>query len=162
MSSGGIKYDVIRQTVSKWGRGLSVPDAEMLISISEVFDIPVNKLIGENISLENPDNLKELSNKLEIINLQLAHRKESKRKFWHSLFIFLGIALVLTVIGILTMSNTYLEWDYNDPELAVLGVLIHAFVWIFIRVAPFIFTGLIVGISLTKKTNDLINLLSHF
>ena len=44
-----IKLNVVRQTISKWEQGLSVPDAEMLISISEVFEIPVSTLLGENI-----------------------------------------------------------------------------------------------------------------
>lgn len=39
-----IKLNVVRQTVSKWKRGLSVPDAKMLLSLSEVFDTPVSAL----------------------------------------------------------------------------------------------------------------------
>ena len=78
-----IKLNVVRQTISKWETGLSVPDAEMLISISEVFNTPVSTLLGESISEKNPDNLKEISEKLEVINLQLANKRENKRKFWH-------------------------------------------------------------------------------
>ena len=44
-----IKLNVVRQTVSKWESGLSVPDAEMLITISEIFETPVNEILGENI-----------------------------------------------------------------------------------------------------------------
>lgn len=43
-----IKLNVVRQTISKWKQGLSVPDAEMLISISEVFDTPISTLLEEN------------------------------------------------------------------------------------------------------------------
>lgn len=43
-----IKLNVVRQTISKWEQGLSVPDAEMLISISEVFDTPISTLLEEN------------------------------------------------------------------------------------------------------------------
>ena len=75
-----IKLNVVRQTVSKWEQGLSVPDAEMLISISEVFDTPVSTLLGESIKVDNQNDLKVISEKLEIINLQLSKRKESKRK----------------------------------------------------------------------------------
>ena len=42
-----VKLNVVRQTVSKWEQGLSVPDAEMLISISEVFETPVSTILGE-------------------------------------------------------------------------------------------------------------------
>ncbi len=146
-----IKLNVVRQTISKWEQGLSVPDAEMLVSISEVFDIPVSTLLGETIKEESPDTLKEISEKLEIINLQLAQRRESKRRFWHWFFIILCIILILLFIGILTIGNTYMEWNYNDPELSVLGVGIHSFVWIFTRIAPLIIIGSIFGICLTRK-----------
>ena len=42
-----IKLNVVRQTVSKWERGLSVPDSEMLINISEILETPVSVLLGE-------------------------------------------------------------------------------------------------------------------
>ena len=145
-----VKLNVVRQTISKWEQGLSVPDAEMLISISEVFDTPVSTLLGETISEDNPDRLKEISQKLEIINLQLAQKKESKRKFCHWFFIVLCVVLVSILIGMVTLGNTYMEWDYNDPELSVLGVIIHVFVWISIRVVPFVFIGSIIGICLTR------------
>ena len=70
-----IKLNVVRQTISKWEQGLSVPDAEMLISISKVFDTPVSTLLGETITEESPNNLKEISKKLKTINLQLAEKK---------------------------------------------------------------------------------------
>ena len=146
-----IKLNVVRQTISKWEQGLSVPDSEMLISLPEVFDIPVSKLLGETIPEDNPDNLKEIAEKLEIINLQMAQRKESIRKFWHWFFIILCILLVLIFISLSTLGNTYMEWDYNNPELAFLGVGIHYFVWIFMRIAPLAFIGSIIGICLTSK-----------
>lgn len=75
-----IKLNVVRQTISKWEQGLSVPDAEMLISISEVFDTPVSTFLGENLSESKEDDLKVISEKLEIINLQLSQRKKRKEK----------------------------------------------------------------------------------
>ena len=44
-----IKLNVVRQTVSKWEQGLSVPDAAMLISLSEALETPVSVLLGENL-----------------------------------------------------------------------------------------------------------------
>ena len=146
-----IKLNVVRQTISKWEQGLSVPDAEMLISISEIFDTPVSTLLGETIPLEKSDSLKEISEKLEIINLQLAQKRESNRKFWHLFFIVLCILLLLVFAFITTLGNTYMEWNYNDPELSVLGVGIHAFVWVFMRIFPFILIGSIIGVCLTRK-----------
>ena len=82
-----IKLNVVRQTISKWEQGLSVPDSEMLVLISEVLETPVSILLGENIPESKVDDLKAISEKLEIINLQLSKRKESKRKFWHCTFL---------------------------------------------------------------------------
>ena len=48
-----VMLNVVRQTVSKWEQGLSVPDADMLISISEVFETPVSTLLGENVIESN-------------------------------------------------------------------------------------------------------------
>ena len=74
-----IKLNVVRQTVSKWEQGLFVPDTERLVSISEVFDIPVSVLLGENIKESKDEVLKVISEKLEIINQQLHQRQELKK-----------------------------------------------------------------------------------
>ena len=66
-----IKLNVVRQTISKWEQGLSVPDAEMLIAISEVLDTPVSTLLGEKVSESKVDDLKAISEKLEIIAKEL-------------------------------------------------------------------------------------------
>ena len=146
-----IKLNVVRQTISKWEQGLSVPDAEMLISISEVFEIPVSTLLGENIPESKVDDLKAISEKLEIINLQLLQRKNERRKIVHWLLILLCIIIMIIFIAVFLLNSPYLNWDYNNPENAVLGVAFHSFEWLFIRIAPIIFIILIVGIILTRK-----------
>ena len=40
-----IKLNVVRQTISKWETGLSVPDSEMLLKISEIFNISASTLL---------------------------------------------------------------------------------------------------------------------
>ena len=148
-----IKLNVVRQTISKWEQGLSVPDAEMLISISELFETPVNTLLGENISEKEVNDLKAISEKLEIINLQLSQRKKQKQKIIHWLLISLCIIILIIFISLVLLNSPYLNWNYNDPENAVLGVAFHSFEWIFIRVAPIIIIGLAIGIILTRKKN---------
>src|SRR5699024_4864818 len=78
-----IKLNVVRQTISKWEQGLSVPDSDMLIAISEALETPVSTLLGETVTESKVDDLKALSEKLEIINLQLAQRKTTIRKMFH-------------------------------------------------------------------------------
>lgn len=146
-----IKLNVVRQTISKWEQGLSVPDAEMLILISEVLETPVSTLIGENISESKIDDIKVISEKLEIINLQLSQRKDEKRKIAHWLLISLFIIIMIGFISLILLNSPYLNWDYRNPENAVLGVAFHSFEWLFIRIAPIILIGLIIGIFLTRK-----------
>ena len=146
-----VKLNVVRQTISKWEQGLSVPDSELLVSLADALNTPVSVLLGENITEEREDSLKEIAEKLEIINLQLAHKKETKRKIWHWIFISICIILIFIFISLSTLGNNYMEWNYNDPELAVMGVGIHTLVWGFVRIAPLVFIGSIVGICLTRK-----------
>ena len=128
-----IKLNVVRQTVSKWERGLSVPDSEMLISLSEILEIPVSELLGENIELPKADELEAISQKLEVVNIQLAQKKGATRKFFDGLMIALCVGLILIFFVVRGLDGSYLNWDYKNPELAAAGVLIHGFEWIFIR-----------------------------
>ena len=146
-----IKLNVVRQTISKWEQGLSVPDSEMLISISEVLETPVSTLLGENISESKVDDLKAISEKLEIINLQLLQSKNAKRKMIHWILISLCAIIIIIFVSLILLNSPYLNWDYNNPENTVLGVTFHSFEWLFVRIAPIILIGTIIGIFLTRK-----------
>ena len=146
-----IKLNVVRQTISKWERGLSVPDSSLLISLSEELETPVSTLLGETVVETEIDDLKAISEKLEIINLQLARRKNTRRKIFHWLFISLCAVIVTISAVLLALNSPYLGWDFCDPETAVAGAAFHAFEWLFVRFAPVIFIGAIVGILLTRK-----------
>lgn len=146
-----IKLNVVRQTISKWEQGLSVPDSEMLISLSEVLETPVSKLLGETVAETEADNIKAISEKLEVINLQLAQRKTTRRKVIRWLLISLCAIIVMVFVAVGILNSPYLGWDYSDPETAVLGVAFHSFEWLFVRVAPIIFIAAIIGIFFTFK-----------
>ena len=145
------KLNVVRQTVSKWEQGVSVPDSDMLISLSEVLETPVNTLLGETLIETEVDNLKAISEKLEVINLQLAKRKTTRRKIIRWLLILLCAIIVIIFASLIILGSPYLGWNYSDPEIAVLGVAFHSFEWLFARVVPIIFIIAIVGIFFTLK-----------
>ena len=146
-----IKLNVVRQTISKWEQGLSVPDSDMLISLSEALETSVSTLLGESVIESKANDLKVISEKLEVINLQLAQRKTAGRKIFHWLFISL-CTVTVTIFAVLTLLNSpYLGWNYNDPETAAFGAAFHAFEYLFVRLAPIILIGPIVGIVLTRK-----------
>lgn len=146
-----VKLNVVRQTVSKWEQGLSVPDSDMLISISEALETPVSTLLGENVIEPEVDGLKAISAKLEVINLQLARRKTTRRRILRWLLISLCVVTAAIFALLLALESPYLAWDYSDPETAVLGVAFHSLEWLFIRAAPVILIGAVIGILLTSK-----------
>ncbi|EOS34743.1 hypothetical protein C804_01392 [Lachnospiraceae bacterium A4] len=146
-----VKLNIVRQTVSKWEQGLSVPDADLLISLSEALETPVSTLLGETVIETEVDTLKAISEKLEVINMQLAQRKNTRRKMIHWSLILLCAIMVIVYAILFTLESPYLGWDYHDPETAVLGVAFHSLEWLFVRVAPILFIGAVIGIFLTQK-----------
>ena len=131
-----IKLNVVRQTISKWEQGLSVPDAEMLINISELFEIPVSEILGENIEKKENDDLKVISEKLEVINEQLSNYQKEKRKKKNQALIIIDIGIILLFILLAILDRPYQTWDYSIIEWAILGTFYQAFEWIFMRIAP--------------------------
>ena len=146
-----VKLNVVRQTISKWEQGLSVPDSDMLLAISEALETPVSTLIGETVMEAEVDDLKAISAKLEVINLQLARRKRSWKRILHWLLIALCAVIAAIFAILLALESPYLGWDYSDPETAVLGVAVHSLEWLFVRAAPVVFIGAVIGIFLTRK-----------
>lgn len=146
-----VKLNVVRQTISKWEQGLSVPDSEMLLSLSETLETPVSTLLGETVAETKCDDLKAISEKLEVINLQLAQRKAARRKALHWLFIALCAGIVLLSAALIVSGSPYLGWNYDDPETAVMGTAFHAFEWLFVRTAPIILIGTLIGILRTRQ-----------
>ena len=148
-----VKLNVVRQTISKWESGLSVPDAEMLISISEVFETPVSEILGENIEEKEKNDIKVISEKLEIINEQLSRKQKQKRKRTINFLIVLDVCIILLFIILAILGSPYQSWNYNDPEWSVIGTIWHSFEWISFKVAPIIVIviTLILAIILIKR-----------
>lgn len=131
-----IKLNVVRQTISKWETGLSVPDAEMLVTISELFETPVSEILGESIEEKETNDLKVISEKLEVINEQLSISQKQKRKRKIMVLLIIDICLIFFFVLLALLGSPYLTWDYGNPEWSVIGTLWHSFEWIFSRIAP--------------------------
>ena len=123
----------------------------MLLSISEVLETPVSTLLGETVAEAKVDDLKAISQKLEVINLQFAQKKAARRKMLHWCFISLCAVVVIALAVLAACSSSYLEWNYSNPETAVVGVGFHALEWLFVRAAPFMLMIGIVGVFMTRK-----------
>lgn len=148
-----IKLNVVRQTISKWEQGLSVPDAEMLISISEIFETPISTILGENIEEKERNDIKVISEKLEVINEQLSIKQKRKIKRIIHFLIILDASVILLFILLVVLGSPYQSWDYSDPEWSIIGTLWHSFEWVFFKVAPVIMIVItsVLGIYFIKR-----------
>lgn len=145
------KLNVVRQTVSKWERDLSVPDSEMLLALSEVLETPVSTLLKETVRTEEAEDLQTIAARLEIINLQLAQRKDMRRRIIRGLCLGVGVVIVIVTLMLAAWKSPYLAWNYRDLETAVLGVLVHGGEWVFVRVAPLVLIAALTGVFLTRR-----------
>lgn len=146
-----IKLNVVRQTVSKWENGISVPDSSMLIALAEELDTSVSILLGENIQEYGADDIKVISEKLEVINLQLVKRSMEKTKTIRWILVSVCTLIVILFIVLVAINGSYMNWNFNDPELAVAGTILHGFEFVFVRLAPIAFFASVFGIVMTYK-----------
>lgn len=91
-----IRLNVVRQTVSKWEKGLSVPDAEMLQKIAEVFEVGVGQLLGAPIS--QSENVDAVAEQLSRINEQLVIKNNRNRKIWKTIGIILAVVMIVQLL----------------------------------------------------------------
>lgn len=98
------KLDVTRQTISKWELGQTKPDMDKLMEISKLFDVDINVLTDDEISLE--DNKKE--KKIEAMKNERNNRK-----------IILYIAIVIFIASLSTLSYRVInekKEEYNAAK----------------------------------------------
>jgi len=118
-----IKLNVVRQTVSKWEKGLSVPDAGMLMKIADALETTVNTLLGEPVDEpEEQESVKAIAAKLELMNEQYAKQSERRRKVWRTVFVGLGVITVISVIKeILAFVHVYQFNSMVESSSSIIG-----------------------------------------
>ena len=99
------RLNVVRQTVSKWEKGLSVPDAQMLTDIAELFDVPVSDLLGVKIEDEKETN--EVAEQLALLNDYLAAKSNRTKKIWKNILIAVLIIIAINILVLLILSVSF-------------------------------------------------------
>ena len=100
------RLNVVRQTVSKWEKGYSVPDAEMLEKIAEIFDTDVSQLLGN--SIEQNASVDAVTEQLSRINEQLVIKNRRARRVWKTIgFVFAVIIIVQLLFLVLSIPASY-------------------------------------------------------
>lgn len=115
------RLNVVRQTVSKWEKGLSVPDSEMLMEIARQFEVPVSTLLGETPGLEDEaSDMRIILEKLTLINEQLARSAQSKRKVLRTVCIAV-IAIVALYFAFLLLVGSIAAVDVPSDSIGIIG-----------------------------------------
>ena len=100
-----IRVNVVRQTVSKWEKGLSVPDAEMLQKIADVLEVSVSQLLGREEEPEKDRN--EVAEQLSRINEQLAIKNRRAKRIWTIVGVILGLWILIHIIAFVLNYAAY-------------------------------------------------------
>lgn len=100
-----IRVNVVRQTVSKWEKGLSVPDAEMLQKIADVLEVSVSQLLGREEEPEKDRN--EVAEQLSRINEQLAIKNRRAKRIWTIVGVILGLWILIHIIAFVLSYAAY-------------------------------------------------------
>lgn len=93
-----IRLNVVRQTISKWEKGLSVPDAYMLIKIAETLETSVHALLGAK--MDSGNHVNDIAEQLSRINEQLAVKNRRSRRIWK---VIAGIVIAFIVCNVLLL-----------------------------------------------------------
>ena len=107
-----IKLNVVRQTISKWEKGYSVPDAEMISKMSDVFEIPVSELLGQQIKVEDEHNM--LAEQLSQISEQLTEKSRQRNRILK--FMKSGILVFIVLIVLVSIWNGWTSMWYQLGE----------------------------------------------
>jgi len=110
-----IRVNVVRQTVSKWEKGQSVPDADLLQKIVEVLEVSVSQLLGQEREVEHRN---EIAEQLSRINEQLAIRNRRSKRIWTTVGVVLGLWLLIHMVGAV-LSFTAFTGLTKTTELTV-------------------------------------------
>ncbi|MBQ8799492.1 MAG: helix-turn-helix transcriptional regulator [Lachnospiraceae bacterium] len=109
------RLNVVRQTVSKWEKGYSVPDAELLKKIADVLETDVSALLGGSVAVDA--NVDMVAEQLSRINEQLVIKNRRSRRVWKTIgIVFLAIIIIqllLTIVGGVAF-NAY-KFDSQAP-----------------------------------------------
>ena len=102
-----VRLHIVRQTVSKWEQGLSVPDAEMLVRVSEVLEVPVADLLGKTAGEEPPDSTPDnIARELQKLIELLASQAERRKKLLAVL-----IPAAAALLANLFLAAVYPQWN---------------------------------------------------
>ena len=112
------KLGITDKAISKWERGLTMPDTSIMLELCDIISISVNELLcGEKLDMENNDQ------KNEQLLLDMAKELEKKNKtIWTSMWTIMGVSIIALISGIFVVSFFIPEGMWQ--LIAILGLCV--------------------------------------
>ena len=112
------KLGITDKAVSKWERGVAMPDTSIMLELCDILSISVNELLsGEKISMENNNQ------KNEQLLFDMAKELEQKNKtVWKSMWVIMIISMTALFSGILIAAFLMPEGVWQ--LLTIIGICI--------------------------------------
>ncbi len=100
------RLNVVRQTVSKWENGLSVPDSDMLTKLASVLDVSVVDLLEDPLDIgkdhAEKDALLSISARISDLDEKLDILSAKRKKVWRIFFVSVGLAAMVALVCSIT------------------------------------------------------------
>ncbi len=117
------RINVVRQTVSKWEKGFSVPDAEALQRLADVLEVDIKELLGAPVVSEQKND--EVVEQLARINEQLVIKNRRAHRIWKTIGIvfavFVAVNVLLVVLAVflfgINTSSSSMEGEQRVMEM---------------------------------------------
>ena len=112
------KLNITDKAVSKWERGMAMPDSSIMLELCDILDITVNELLsGEKIIMENSNK------KNEQLLVDMSKELEQKNKIiWNSMWIIMGVCITALIAGIFLAAFLIPEGIWQ--LVAILGICV--------------------------------------
>lgn len=110
------KLNVVRQTVSKWEKGLSLPDVDMLSKIANVLETDVNILLDGQITTTYQS---EIVKQLAKINEQLTIKNRRYKKIMKTIAIILLIIVIFGILLVILNIGTFISISNSETTTTV-------------------------------------------
>lgn len=110
------KLNVVRQTVSKWEKGLSLPDVDMLSKIANVLETDVNILLDGQITTTDQS---EIVKQLAKINEQLTIKNRRYKKIMKTIAIILLIIVIFGILLVILNIGTFISISNSEKTTTV-------------------------------------------
>jgi transcriptional regulator with XRE-family HTH domain len=110
------KLNVVRQTVSKWEKGLSLPDVDMLSKIANVLETDVSILLDGQITTTDQS---EIVKQLAKINEQLTIKNRRYKKIMKTIAIILLIIVIFGILLVILNIGTFISISNSETTTTV-------------------------------------------